>query len=77
MSVISDLIDRVNDSDLRTRISAEVSRIQKQKKFGLAFEEHLPEATLLYEASISVGSLVSLKDKEFNEFFRGKPFNHI
>ena len=72
MSVISDLIDRVNDSDLRTRLSAEVSRIQKQKKFGLVFEEHLPEATPLYEAAISVGSLVSLKDKEFKEFFRVK-----
>jgi len=36
------------------------------------FEEHLPEATPLYEAAISVGSLVSLKDKEFKEFFRVK-----
>ena len=72
MSVISDLIDRVNDPDLRARLNEEVSRIQKQKKFGLVFEEHLPEATPLYETSISVGSLVSLKDKEFKEFFRVK-----
>lgn len=72
MSVISDLIDRIKDPDLRARISEEVSRLQKQKKFGLVFEEHLPEATPLYEAAISVGSLVSLKDKEFKEFFRVK-----
>ncbi len=72
MSVISDLIDRVNDPDLRARLSEEVARMQKQKKFGLVFEEHLPEATPLYETDISVGSLVSPKDKEFKEFFRMK-----
>lgn len=70
MSAISDLIDKIKDPDLRARISEEVARMQKQKKFGLVFEEHLPEATPLYDAAISVGSLVSLKDKEFKEFFR-------
>jgi adenine-specific DNA-methyltransferase len=75
MSVISDLIDKVNDPDLRARLNEEVTRIQKQKKFGLVFEEHLPEATPLYDAAISVGSLVSLKDKEFKEFFRVKHIN--
>jgi len=72
MSVISDLIDKIKDPNLRARISEEVARMQKQKKFGLVFEEHLPEATPLYEAAISIGSLVSLKDKEFKEFFRVK-----
>lgn len=72
MSVISDLIEKVNDPDLRARLSEEVARMQKQKKFGLVFEEHLPEATPLYEAAINVGSLVSLKEKEFKEFFRVK-----
>lgn len=72
MSVLSDLIEKVKDPDLRARLSEEVARMQKQKKFGLVFEEHLPEATPLYEASINVGSLVSLRDKEFKEFFRVK-----
>lgn len=75
MSVISDLIEKVNDPDLRARLSEEVARMQKQKKFGLVFEEHLPEATPLYDATINVGSLVSLKDKEFKEFFRVKQIN--
>ncbi len=43
MSVICDLIEKVNDTDLRARLSEEVARMQKQKKFGLVFEEHLPE----------------------------------
>ena len=75
MSVISDLIEKINDPDLRARLSEEVARMQKQKKFGLVFEEHLPEATPLYDVAISVGSLVSLKDKEFKEFFRVKQIN--
>ena len=75
MSAISDLIDKIKDPDLRARISEEVARMQMQKKFGLVFEEHLPEATPLYDAAISVGSLVSLKDKEFKEFFRVKQIN--
>lgn len=72
MSVLSDLIEKIKDPDLRARLSEEVARMQKQKKFGLVFEEHLPEATPLYDTAISVGSLVSLKDKEFKEFFRVK-----
>ena len=34
MSVISDLIDRVNDPDLRARLSEEVARMQKQDSLG-------------------------------------------
>ena len=69
MSVISDLIDKVSDPDLRIRLSREVYKMKQQKKFGLVFEEHLPEATPLYDIEISIGSLISLKDKEIKEFF--------
>ena len=33
----------------------------KQKKFGLVFEEHLPECTPLYDVPIRIGSKVALK----------------
>ena len=46
MSVISDLIEKVNDPDLRARLSEEVARMQKQKKFGLVFEDHLPDGLM-------------------------------
>ena len=61
MSVISDLIEKVNDPDLRARLSEEVARMQKQKKFGLVFEEHLPEATSLIE-TIWIISVLTTKD---------------
>ena len=67
-----DLIERISDPELRRRISEEVARIQKQKKFGLVFEEHLPEATPLYDIPIKKKSLVSLKDRYFKDFYMVK-----
>jgi len=75
MAVINDLIERISDPELRRRISEEVARMQKQKKFGLVFEEHLPEATPLYDIPIKKKSLVSLKDKYFKDFYLVKDIN--
>lgn len=69
MAVINDLIERISDPELRRRISEEVARMQKHKKFGLVFEEHLPEATPLYDIPIKKKSLVSLKDRYFRDFY--------
>lgn len=69
MAVINDLIERISDPELRRRISDEVARMQKQKKFGLVFEEHLPEATPLFDIPIKKKSLVSLKDRYFKDFY--------
>ena len=43
MSAINDLIAQIEDEGLRQRIEAELSRLLKQKKFGLVFEEHQPD----------------------------------
>lgn len=43
MAAINDLIAQIKDEDLRLRIEAEVKRLLKHKKFGLVFEDHLPE----------------------------------
>ena len=43
MSAINDLIAQIKDDDLRNRIDAELKRLLKQKKFGLVFEDHMPE----------------------------------
>ena len=75
MAVINDLIERISDPELRRRISDEVARMQKQKKFGLVFEEHLPEATPLYDVPIRKKSIVALKDKYFKDFYLVKDIN--
>ena len=47
MSAIHDLIGQIQDAALRERIAAEVNRIVGEKKFGLVFEELIPEITPL------------------------------
>lgn len=59
MAVLDDLIAQVSDPTLRKRLQAEVARANKQKKFGLVFEEHLPECTPLYEVPVKEGRLVA------------------
>ena len=47
MAKIEDLIAQIPDERLRKRIAAEVKALKKTKKFGLVFEEHLPETVRL------------------------------
>ena len=69
MAAINDLINQIENSELRCRIQQEVDRLNKQKKFGLVFEEHLPECTPLYDVPIRKGSLVSLKTGKINDIY--------
>lgn len=61
MSTLTDLIDKIDNPELRSRISQEVNRLTKQKKFGLVFEEHLPECTPLYDLKVKKGSTVAIR----------------
>ncbi len=70
MAAINDLIAQIDNPELRARIQAEVDRMNKQKKFGLVFEEHLPECTPLYDVPVKRGSLVALKTGKMNEVYR-------
>ena len=70
MAAINDLIARIQDPELRMRIEKEVKDLTKQKKFGLVFENHIPEMTLLYDYPISRGCKVIRKsddDKKLSE----------
>lgn len=64
MAAINDLIARIQDPDLRQRIEKEVKELTKQKKFGLVFENHIPEMTLLYDYPISRGCKVIRKSDD-------------
>ena len=61
MALLQDLIQQIDDPVLRERIMQETDKLVKQKKFGLVFEEHLPECTPLYDVPIRVGCKVALK----------------
>lgn len=70
MAAINDLISQIENPELRARIQAEVDRMNKQKKFGLVFEEHLPECTPLYDIPVKKGALVALKTGKVSEAYR-------
>lgn len=61
MATLQDLIGQIDDLDLRNRILAETNKLLKQKKFGLVFEEHLPECTPLYDVPVKKGITAAKK----------------
>lgn len=69
MAALDDLIDQISDESLRERIRDEVKRANKQKKFGLVYEEHIPEATPLYDMPVKVGSLVAEKGGRISDLY--------
>lgn len=54
---------------MRNRLEQEFARISKNKKFGLVFEEHIPECTPLYEVPIKRGSTVAQKTGHINDVY--------
>ena len=69
MAAIDELISQIEDKTLRDRIKEEVSRLSKHKKFGLVFEEHLPECTPLYDIPVKKGSKAALRGEKVNEVY--------
>lgn len=69
MAAINELISQIENAELRERIQKEVDRLAKQKKFGLVFEEHLPECTPLWDIPVKKGSKVALKAGQVSDFY--------
>ena len=69
MAVIDDLVDRIEDIELKKRIQIELQKLTKQKKFGLVFENHLPECTPLYEIPIAPGREVAERTGPIDEIW--------
>ena len=72
MAKIEDLIAQIPDERLRKGIAAEVKALKKTKKFGLVFEEHLPETVRLPRLTVKPGDLVALKRESGNQLWRVK-----
>ena len=69
MAAINELIAQIENPELRARIAKEVDKLSKQKKFGLVFEEHLPECTPLYDIPVRTGAKVALKSGKVSDFY--------
>ncbi len=72
MARIEDLIAQISDERLRKAVGREVRELKKTKKFGLVFEEHLPETVRLPNLPVKVGELVASKRASGNELWRVK-----
>lgn len=75
MAKIEELINQVTEPRLRAEIAAEVKKLKAQKKFGLVFEEHLPETVRLPGFPITPGELVVQKASSGNDLWLVKKAN--
>ncbi|PLS81719.1 MAG: hypothetical protein CYG60_25610 [Actinobacteria bacterium] len=62
MARLDDLVAQVADQSLRQKMEAALAEMKRRQRFGLVFEEHVPETTALYGLPIRVGSLVQRRD---------------
>lgn len=69
MAAIHDLLAQVQDTALRERIEKEIKKLAKTKKFGLVYEDHMPECTLLYDIPVTKGQSVSKKSGSISEVY--------
>ncbi len=69
MAAIHELLSRVEDEELRAKLEEEFNKLSKQKKFGLVFEEHLPECTPLFDMPVKRGSVVAKKAGAVSEMY--------
>lgn len=69
MAAIHDLLAQVQDQALRERIEKEIEKLSKTKKFGLVFEEHMPECTPLYDVPVKRGGTVAKRNGSVSEVY--------
>lgn len=75
MAAIDELIAQIEDPTLRERLCGEIERMGKSRRFGLVFENHLPELTArrtvpIHSATVSRGCLVGRRDRPLDDIWR-------
>lgn len=62
MARLDDLLSEVRDQSLRLRLQQALHDLRKRQRFGLVFEEHVPETTTLLGLPIVPGAIVQRRD---------------
>lgn len=70
MAAIHDLLKQITDPKLRERIAREWEDATRHKKFGLVYEQHLPEVVPIYSAKPRRGDLVAKRGWALTETWR-------
>lgn len=66
---LQELLKEIKDERLRSRLSAAVAELRRTKKFGLVFEEHIPELLPIYSARVRAHARVARRDGKLTETF--------
>lgn len=66
MAKLDDLIAQVPDAKLRNQLTQAAGELRRRKKFGLVFEQHIPETTVLPDATVRKGSVVLIRTEPAN-----------
>lgn len=66
-NVLDQLISRIDDNVLRSRLAREVDLLRGSRRFGLVFDRHLPESVRLPDHPIRKGIRVALRDESSAE----------
>ncbi|MDG6970652.1 MAG: site-specific DNA-methyltransferase [Nitrososphaerota archaeon] len=62
MARLNDAVARIRDARVRAEVEEALQELLKKKRFGLVFEEHVPETTLVQTLPVRQGSLVVRRD---------------
>ena len=69
MAAIDQYIERIPNTELQEQIREEVARLTKKKRFGLVYENHLPDNVIMPEVTIRRGTKVALRGKTPNDVY--------
>lgn len=69
MAAIDQYIERIPNTELQEQIREEVARLTKKKRFGLVYENHLPDNILMPEVTIRRGTKVALRGNTPNDVY--------
>lgn len=62
MAYIDELVSRVDNQALRKDLRAAVKKLRNTRRFGLVYEEHVPEVVALPDLELAVGGLAQNTD---------------
>lgn len=69
-NVLDQLVGQVADEALRARLVREIDLLRGARRFGLVFEQHLPESVRLPDHPIRKGVKVGLRDESATDLWR-------
>lgn len=63
------MLSMVPEAALRSGLEREIAKLRMSRKFGLVFEDHMPEHVRLYQLPVTVGAKVVLRDGKGDDVF--------